>query len=278
MKPLHKVKKSLGQNFLIDKNIINKIIEIGNINKNKSVMEIGAGYGNLTKAIVCMEPKKILAVEKDKKLAFFLRKKFKNYKNLKIINRDILDIIEEKNFGQNMVVFGNLPYNISTKILASLIMLKNWPPWYDVLILMFQKEVADRILAKMQTKEFSRLSVLSNWRLEIKKHFNVSKNCFFPRPKINSTLLSFKPKKNNPFNLKNPKNLEKVTRVLFSNRRKMINKNFNKLFEKKKSIIKNLNIDLNKRPGELSNEMFYKIAKQYENYPINSFIFFFNFI
>ena len=95
MKPLHKVKKSLGQNFLIDKNIINKIIEIGNINKNKSVMEIGAGYGNLTKAIVCMEPKKILAVEKDKKLAFFLRKKFKNYKNLKIINRDILDIIEE---------------------------------------------------------------------------------------------------------------------------------------------------------------------------------------
>jgi len=130
-------KKSLGQNFLIDKNIINKIIEIGNINKNKSVMEIGAGYGNLTKAIVCMEPKKILAVEKDKKLAFFLRKKFKNYKNLKIINRDILDIIEEKKFGQNMVVFGNLPYNISTKILASLIMLKNWPPWYDVLILMF---------------------------------------------------------------------------------------------------------------------------------------------
>ena len=264
MKPLHKVKKSLGQNFLIDKNIINKIIEIGNINKNKSVMEIGAGYGNLTKAIVSMEPKKVLAVEKDKKLAFFLRKKFKNYKNLKIINRDILDIIEEKNFGQNMVVFGNLPYNISTKILASLIMLKNWPPWYDVLILMFQKEVADRILAKMQTKEFSRLSVLSNWRLEIKKHFNVSKNCFFPRPKINSTLLSFKPKRNNPFDLKNPKNLEKVTRVLFSNRRKMINKNFNKLFEKKKSIIKNLNIDLNKRPEELSNEMFYKIAVQYE--------------
>ena len=129
---------------------------------------------------------------------------------------------------------------------------------------MFQKEVADRIIAKTQTREFSRLSVLSNWRLEIKKHFNISKNCFFPRPKINSTLLSFKPKINNQFNLKNPKNLEKVTRILFSNRRKMINKNFNKLFGKKESIAKNLNIDLNKRPGELTNEMFYKIAVQYE--------------
>ena len=267
MQTIQKSKKSLGQNFLIDKNIINKIIEIGNINKNKTVMEIGPGYGNLTKAIVCMEPKKIFAVEKDKKLAFFLKKKFKDYKNLKIINRDILDIIEKKNLEQNMIVFGNLPYNVSTKILASLIMLKDWPPWYDVLILMFQKEVADRILAKKQTKEFSRLTVLSNWRLEIKKHFDVSKNCFFPKPKINSTLLSFKPKKNNPFNLKNPKNLEKVTRVLFSNRRKMINKNFKKLFEKKEtkeSVVKNLNIDLNKRPEELSSEMFYKIAAQYE--------------
>ena len=230
MKFLQKAKKSLGQNFLVDKNIINKIIEIGNINNNKIVMEIGPGYGNLTEAITCKNPKKIFAVEKDKKLASFLKKKFKNYKNLKIINRDILNIIEEKNLEQNMVVFGNLPYSVSTRILASLIMLKDWPPWYDVLILMFQKEVADRILAKKQTKEFSRLTILSNWRLEIKKHFNVSNNCFFPKPKITSTVLSFKPKKNNQFNLKNPKNLEKVTRVLFSNRRKMINKSFAKIF------------------------------------------------
>ena len=264
MKFLHKAKKSLGQNFLIDNNIINKIIEIGNINNNKTVMEIGAGYGNLTKAIISKDPKRFFAIEKDKKLASLLEKKFINYKNLKIINKDILDIIKEKNLGQNIIVFGNLPYNISTKILASLIMLKDWPPWYDVLILMFQKEVADRIIARTRTKEFSRLTVLSNWRLEIKKHFNISKHCFFPKPKINSTLLSFKPKMDNSFNLKNPKNLEKVTRILFSNRRKMINKSFNKLFEKKKFIIKKLNIDLNQRPGELNNETFYEIAKQYE--------------
>jgi len=257
-------KKSLGQNFLIDQNIINKIIKIGNIEENKTVLEIGPGYGNLTRKIANMKPRKILAVEKDKKLALFLKNIFKDFKNIKIINNDIFNIIENKNLGQNTIVFGNLPYNISTQILAALVLLEKWPPWYEILIFMFQKEVADRILAKKNIKDFGRLSILCNWRLEIKKHFDISKNCFFPKPKINSTLLSFKPKKNNPFNLKNPKNLEKVTRVLFSNRRKMINKNFNKLFEKKESIAENLNIDLNKRPEELSNEMFYKIAIQYE--------------
>lgn len=264
MKLLERTKKSLGQNFLIDNNIINKIIKIGNINKNKIVMEIGAGYGNLTEGIVSMYPKKVLAIEKDKKLAFFLEKKFKNFKNVEIINQDILNIIERNNLKSNIIVFGNLPYNISTKILASLVMLKKWPPWYDILVLMFQKEVADRIIAKTHTKEFSRLSVLSNWRLEIKKHFDISKNCFFPKPKINSTLLSFRPKKINMYDLKNPKNLEKVTRILFSNRRKMINKNFTKLFEKKIPFLKNLNIDLKKRPEELNKEIFYKIAVEYE--------------
>ena len=173
-------------------------------------------------------------------------------------------MIEGKNYDKNITVFGNLPYNISTKILASLILLEKWPPWYDVLILMFQKEVADRIIAKTKTKDFGRLTILSNWRLDIKKHFDVSKNSFFPRPKIVSSVLSFKPKKNNKFNLKNPKNLEKITRVLFSNRRKMINKNFYKLFNNKDEVAKNLNINLNKRPEELNNEIFYKIAIEYE--------------
>ena len=264
MKLLQKAKKSLGQNFLIDNNIIKKIVEIGNINKNNTVMEIGAGYGNLTKKIASAEPKKIFAIEKDNKLVSLLKKKFKNNNNIKIIDCDILNIIEENKLEQNVIVFGNLPYNVSTKILASLILLKKWPPWYKILILMFQKEVAERIIAKTQSKEFGRLSILSNWRLEIKKHFNVSNNCFFPKPKITSTVLSFTPKKNNQFNLKNPKNLEKVTRVLFSNRRKMINKNFNKLFKQNKSVAKNLNINLNQRPEELSIEMFYKITLQYE--------------
>ena len=257
-------KKSLGQNFLIDKNIINKIIEIVNIEENKTILEIGSGYGSLTRKIVNMKPKKVFAIEKDKKLAAFLQNIFKSHDNIQIINNDILDVIKNKNLGQKIIVFGNLPYNISTQILASLLLLKKWPPWYEILVFMFQKEVADRILAKNNSKNFGRLSILCNWRMEIKKHFDVSKNCFFPRPKINSTVLSFKPKKDNKFEIKNPKNLEDVTRILFSNRRKKINKNFLKLFKNNKSVAKDLNLNLNQRPEELSRETFYKITVKYE--------------
>tara|TARA_Y100000590_G_scaffold292934_1_gene329906 strand:- start:4756 stop:5562 length:807 start_codon:yes stop_codon:yes gene_type:complete len=264
MKISNKAKKSLGQNFLIDKNIIRKIVNIPTIHEKKIIMEIGAGYGSLSEEIILLKPKKFIAVEKDKKLALHLETKFQKYINIKIINEDILNIISDKKLGENVIIFGNLPYNISTKILSSLIMLDEWPPWYEELIFMFQKEVADRIIAKPKTKEFSRLTVLSNWRLEIKKHFNVSKNSFSPKPKISSTLLSFKPKKNNLFKFKNPKNLEKVTRILFANRRKMINKNLKKLFGKRISLIKNLNLNQNLRPEELSNEIYYKITKEYE--------------
>ena len=130
---------------------------------------------------------------------------------------------------------------------------------------MFQKEVADRIIAKTKTKIFGRLSVLCNWRLEVKKHFDISKNCFFPKPNVDSTVLSFKPKKKYQYNIKNPKNLEAVTRILFSNRRKMINKNFKKLFKSQNSIAKDLDLNLRLRPEELSCDMFYKIAMIYEN-------------
>ena len=142
-------------------------------------------------------------------------------------------------------------------------MIKKWPPWYDHLILMFQKEVADRIIAKEKTKQFGRLSIIANWRLEIKKHFDISKNCFFPKPKVNSTLISLKPKKKF-HELKSPKNLEMVTRILFSNRRKMINKNFNKLLGSKSFIAKDLGLNLKLRPEEINCDMFYKIAMIYE--------------
>ncbi len=263
MKILHKPKKSLGQNFLIDNNVINKIINIYDIEK-KTILEIGPGYGSLTKKILEMNPIKLFAIEKDKKLFNFLTNEFDNFNNIKFINDDIINVIKNKKLEKNIVVFGNLPYNISTKILTSLMLLDNWPPWYDVLIFMFQKEVADRIIAKKDSKEFGRLSILCNWRMNIKKHFNISKNCFYPKPKVDSTILSFVPKKNILFKLKNPKNLELVTRILFSNRRKMINKNFKKLFKNKRSPEQILNLDLKLRPEQLSNETYYKIAMKYE--------------
>ena len=187
-----KAKKSLGQNFLTDRNILEKITNIVPI-KDKHILEVGPGTGNLTSFILKNNPKKMFVIEKDNQLANNLDKIYNE--QITIINNDILSVDEKSLFKEKVTVFGNLPYNISTEILASLIMLKKWPPWYDVLILMFQKEVADRILAKPYTKEYGRLSILSNWRLEIKKHFDVSKNCFFPNPNVDSTILSFKPKK-----------------------------------------------------------------------------------
>ena len=256
-------KKSLGQNFLTDRNIIIKIVNIGSISKEDTVLEIGPGYGSLTKEIIKHNPKKIFAVEKDKKVTQYIKNDLINFKDIEIINEDILKLISKNNFGNNVIIFGNLPYNISSQVLASLILLEKWPPWYKKIILMFQEELANRIIAKHKTKEYGRLSILANWRLEIKKHFNVSKNCFYPSPKISSTVLSFEPKKYK-YKLKNPKVLESVTRILFSNRRKMINKSLNKIFKNNKSIAKKLNINLNKRPEELNNETFYKIASEYE--------------
>jgi len=166
-----------------------------------------------------MKPKKILAIEKDKKLALFLKNIFKDFKNIKIINNDVFNIIENKNLDQNTIVFGNLPYNISTQILASLVLLEKWPPWYEILIFMFQKEVADRILAKKNIKDFGRLSILCNWRLDIKKHFEVSKNCFFPKPKINSSVITIIPKNNLKIDLNK---FESFTREIFQYKRKKL--------------------------------------------------------
>ena len=259
----NKPKKSLGQNFLIDKNIINKIVDIVNVSKNQDILEIGPGLGSLTSKIIESNPKSLLTIEKDKVLTDKLRKKFLNFKNIEIINEDILNVLEKKNFGKNIIVFGNLPYNISTKIIATLVLTKKWPPWYKMLIFLFQKEVAERIIAKDHNKNYGRLAILCKWRLDVKKHFNITKNCFYPKPKVDSTILSFKPKKN-VYKINNPKNLETVTRILFSNRRKMINKNFIKLFKGNVSVANDLNLDLEKRPEEISSEMFYKITVKYE--------------
>ena len=146
-----KAKKSLGQNFLTDKNILNKITEIISI-KNKTVFEIGPGTGNLTSFILKNKPKKVIVVEKDKDLAFNLNNIFRD--QLTIINDDILNIDENKIFNEKVTVFGNLPYNVSTEILSKWILNLKDNFWFDHLLLMFQKEVADRIIAKFNTSDY----------------------------------------------------------------------------------------------------------------------------
>jgi len=259
---LIKAKKSLGQNFLIDQNIIDKIINIVEI-KNKSILEIGPGTGNLTKNILKKKPKKLIVIEKDNSLAESLKKNIGN--GVKIINDDVLKIDETKLNLDVLTVFGNLPYNISTEILCNWILnIKNKNFWFDNLVLMFQKEVADRIIAKFNTKNYGRLSILSNWKLEIEKICDVQPSSFFPKPKIDSSVLLLKPKLDF-FPLTNPKNLEKLTRIFFMHRRKMLKKSYNLIFNGNLDIANKLNIDLSLRPQNLNFETYYKLSEEYES-------------
>jgi 16S rRNA (adenine1518-N6/adenine1519-N6)-dimethyltransferase len=255
-------KKSLGQNFLIDQNIIDKIIETVEI-KNKSVLEIGPGTGNLTNNILKKNPKKILVIEKDQNLAEILKEKLDS--KINIINDDVLSINENNLDKDILTVFGNLPYNISTEILCKWILnIKNNKFWFDNLILMFQKEVADRIVANFNTKNYGRLSIISNWKLEVKKICDVKPYSFFPKPKVDSSVLLLKPKLNF-FPIENSKNLEKLTRVFFMHRRKMLKKPYNQLFNGDIKIANKLKINLNLRPQNLNFETYYKLSREYEN-------------
>ena len=256
-----KAKKSLGQNFLIDKNILEKIVNIVEI-KNKIILEVGPGTGNLTSFILKKKPKKLIVIEKDTNLAKSLDDIYKN--QLNVINKDILNIDETSLYNGKLIVFGNLPYNISTEILSKWILnLKNYF-WFDCLILMFQKEVADRIIAKFNTSNYSRLSIISNWKLNIEKICDVKPESFSPKPKIESSLLYFYPKKDF-IKIKNPNNLEKITRIFFNQKRKMLKKPFNQLFNGNQKVINKLKLNLNLRPQNLSYETYYKLACEYEN-------------
>ena len=255
-----KAKKSLGQNFLIDKNILEKIVNLTEI-KDKIVIEIGPGTGNLTSYILKKKPKKFCVIEKDGQLAIKLREKFNN--QLSIINNDVLKIDETSINNEILTVFGNLPYNISTEILSRWITNFKEIFWFDHLILMFQKEVADRIIAKYNTSAYGRLSILANWRLNIKKICDISPESFSPRPKIQSTLIHFTPKKNFP-DIKDPINLEKITRIFFSHRRKMLKKPFNQIFNGNTDLLNKFNLNLNLRPQNLDFDTYYKLTIEYE--------------
>ncbi|MBD1137477.1 ribosomal RNA small subunit methyltransferase A [Pelagibacterales bacterium SAG-MED43] len=257
-----KAKKSLGQNFLTDQKVIDKIIDIVSI-ENKSILEIGPGTGNLTSNILKKNPKKMIVIEKDLQLAELLNKNLGT--KIKIINEDVLKIDENKLEDGRLTVFGNLPYNISTEILCKWILnIKNENFWFDCLILMFQKEVADRIVSEFNTKNYGRLSILANWKLDIKKICDVKPLSFNPRPKIDSSILFFKPKLDF-FPLKNSKNLEELTRIFFMHRRKMLKKPYNQLFNGNIDVANKLKINLDLRPQNLNFETYYKLTKEYEN-------------
>ena len=253
-------KKRLGQNFLINKDIIKKIADIGIINKDTNIIEIGPGSGSLTEELLKRNPKQIFAIEFDKDLSNYLEKIKNNYQNFNYEISDALTFDEKKIFKKNSIIFGNLPYNISLKLLIKWIYSDPWPPFYDQMILMFQKEVAERIVATSNNKKFGRISILTDARLDVKFHFNISKKEFNPEPKVDSSVLSFTPKTDTNFKLKDLTMLSDLTKIIFNTKRKMISKTLKKILNEKELKIIDFNNIKNLRPENLDFSFYYKLV------------------
>jgi len=248
-------KKSLGQNFLIDKNISKKIVNLADNIYEKNIIEIGPGKGALTDEILKKKPKKIILIEKDKFLYEYLLKKYKNSKKIILLNQDAL------NYDYALIknpksIISNLPYNISIKLIIQ--WLKN-PSKFEEIIIMIQKEVAQKMQYK-NIKKRNRLNVITELSSNFNIEFNVSKNVFYPKPKIMSSVIKIKPKKNHNIDINK---LENFTRDIFKNKRKKISNviNFKKIKNKEK-IIK-LNI-LNLRAEDLNIDQIIKIFNEYQ--------------
>ena len=255
-------KKSLGQNFLIEKNIIKKIVNLTYLNK-KNILEIGPGKGHLTDEILKKKPKNLILVEKDYDLAKYLKEKYSSTKTVTVINNDILKFDLTSLLRRKLNILGNLPYNISSQILIKILKEERIINNLDNLVFMFQKELGEKIISKFPSKHYGRLSRITGFKLKIIKKFLVSPNCFFPKPNVTSMVVHFKPYKNKSFYIKNLSNLEKVTNILFSNKRKMINKNLKKILNDE-DLKKISGLNQNLRAENISPNIFYKITEVFE--------------
>lgn len=223
------MKKKYGQNFLKNKNVIEKIIKKANIDSNTQILEVGPGNGALTQEIVKKNPEKFIAIEIDedlkKDLKFFFRKP-----NHQLIISNSLNFNEKQNFTKNYIIISNLPYNISIILLIKWIYQINLKPHPYKMILMFQKEVAERILARPNSKKFGRITILASAFFQIQKISDVNKKDFFPIPKVDSTILLFKELKKKKIKFEDINFLEQISIELFKNRRKLLKKKIEKLF------------------------------------------------
>ena len=258
---MERPKKSLGQNFLSNKEILSKIVSYGDITENDIVLEIGPGTGNLTNELLKKNPKQLIVVEKDNELAKMIKNNFGN--RVSVINKDILKVFKNFRFDEPIKVFGNLPYNISTKILISFIKLDDLNAMCNKFVFIFQNEVAERIVAKQNTKDYGRLSILTSWKMHSKKIFDISPINFYPKPKVWSSLIALTPKtKIEKFKKSNT--LEHVTNIFFNQRRKMIRKPMKQLFSNYEYIASKLELDMNLRPQNLSINKYLEICKIFE--------------
>lgn len=258
-----KAKKRFGQNFLHDKNIINQIVKSSSCD-GKRIVEVGPGPGLLTNAILEKKTKKVLAIETDKTFLPILEElKEKHPKKFEFIINDVLKVDLDKLISKNYSVISNLPYNISVPFILSFL-IKEQPVKWEKLTLTVQKEVADRMMAKINTKQYGRLSVLTQWRCRIKKICEIKPSCFIPPPKVISTVISIEPKKN--ILIPSVKNFQKIVSHAFGFRRKTLKKSLSKLDIDINKLADLCEIDLSLRAQNLSVDDYINLTIGYEKF------------
>ena len=256
-----KPKKKLGQNFLHDKNIISSIVNKANI-EDEDIIEIGPGPGILTESILNNKARSLLAIEKDVSFEVNLKKIRSNYRdNFDYLINDVIDFDFKKLTKKNYKFVSNLPYNISVPFILKMIRIRKIIPWKEM-ILMVQKEVAERITAKINTKNYGRLSIMVNLNNDVKKLLNVKPSSFIPRPKVDSTVIKISPK-NKDINI-NTEIFENIVKTCFSQRRKKVKNNLDQLNINTISLLELSNIDPDVRAENIDIEGFIRISRNYE--------------
>ena len=256
-----KPKKKLGQNFLHDKNIISSIINNVNV-KDEDIIEIGPGPGILTENILKNKARSLLVIEKDDSFEVNLKKIKNKYKdNFIYLIHDVIDFDFNKLTKKEYKIVSNLPYNISVPFILKMIKIRKVISWKDM-ILMVQKEVAERITANIGTKNYGRLSIMVNLNNDVKKLLNVKPSSFIPKPKVDSTVIKISPKNKN-LNI-NEEVFEKIVKICFSQRRKKIKNNLDQLNTNTSLLLELSNIDPDIRAENINIEGFLRISKNYE--------------
>jgi 16S rRNA (adenine1518-N6/adenine1519-N6)-dimethyltransferase len=256
-------KKSLGQNFLLDLNLTGRIARAAGPLEGVTVVEIGPGPGGLTRALLTEGARRVVAIERDDRAIAALDEIVKKYpKRLDIIAADALTFDFKPRTAGPVRIVANLPYNIATPLLINWLTLEPWPPWYDRLVLMFQREVAERIAAPPGNKQYGRLSVLAGWRTRAKILFDIHPSAFVPPPKVTSSVVELVPRTDAP--ACDRRLLERVTAAAFGQRRKMLRQSLKSLDTDPLPLLAAASIDPTARAEEIPVEGFIALTRAFE--------------
>jgi 16S rRNA (adenine1518-N6/adenine1519-N6)-dimethyltransferase len=256
-----RARKSLGQNFLLDLNLTGRIARAAGPLEGVTVLEVGPGPGGLTRALLAEGARRVIAVERDERAIGALDQVAAHYPGrLHIVSGDALTFDIAPHLGNGPVrAVANLPYNIATPLLVAWLSVEPWPPWYDRLVLMFQREVAERIVAKPGSKTYGRLSVLAGWRTQAKILFDIAPSAFVPPPKVTSSVVQLVPRQE-PLPC-GRRALERVTEAAFGQRRKMLRQSLKQLGVDPIPLLEKAGLDPTARAEDIGIEGFAALAK-----------------